>query len=162
MAASSAAAGAMDPAAENAERGVAFVRVLAAVLSRLVETNDEVRARRARRWAGRGCGRARAQQGAGGARARRAGLGGRGGARDSVARTFASSCAQNGTEAAEITKFHALRPPGISVGDYLERYGANGGGMGARAGRGAGLRLGAWEAVRAAARRAQNSEVCFV
>ncbi|KAA0146823.1 hypothetical protein FNF27_07407 [Cafeteria roenbergensis] len=56
-------------AANNVEQGKAFVKVLAAVLTRLVANND--------------------QSGA--------------------------------AAAAEVTRFHALRPPNISIGDYLER-----------------------------------------
>jgi hypothetical protein len=120
-----AAPDAVDPMQENAERGVAFVRVLAAVLTRLVETNDEVRVS--------ACSGLHApyralepqMRGRQGCTVGWCWVGGPpclSGATLQKHATFGRPRVQTGAEPEEITKFHALRPPSISVADYLERY----------------------------------------
>ena len=79
----------------NVEQGKAFVRVLAAVLARLVATNDSVSPRRGRPHVAS--------------------------VRASLCLPPPPPSQSGAAAAAEVTRFHALRPPSISVYDYLQR-----------------------------------------
>lgn len=87
----------------TAARGKAFVQVLSCVLSRLVDANDRVRIETA---------------GSGGSLTSpprwRAGP-------DSVSDLAAPIAQAPEQSTGVVTKFHALRPPSISIRDYLER-----------------------------------------